>query len=127
MFRNQTLNRYTLSNMQLPFRINDLLLLVVVLSSMAVGIIFPRFGSLFQSLPIYCLMVLFALSYLSGELDAVWRTLKDHSKTILTFTVLKSLILPVVVFYIFNVFPDLCPVLIASDRCFHWGCGPFHI
>ena len=90
--------------MQLPFRVNDLLLLFVVLSSMAVGIIFPDFSSLFQALPIYCLMVLFALSYLSIELDAVWRTLKDHSKTILTFTVLKSLILPVIVFYIFNIF-----------------------
>jgi len=89
--------------MQLPFRVNDLLLLIVVLASMAAGIIFPHFSSLFQSLPIYCLMILFALSYLSIELDAVWRTLKDHSKTILTFTVLKSLILPVVVFYIFKV------------------------
>ncbi len=90
--------------MQLPFRVNDLLLLFVVLSSMATGIIFPHFGSFFQSLPIYCLMVLFALSYLSIELDTVWRTLKDHYKTILTFTVLKSLILPVVVFYIFKFF-----------------------
>ncbi len=90
--------------MQLPFRVNDLMLLVVVLSSMAVGIIFPEFSSLFQTLPIYCLMVLFALSYLSIELDAVWRTLKDRGKTILTFTVVKSLILPVVVFYIFKIF-----------------------
>ncbi|MGO9213537.1 MAG: hypothetical protein ACLP9S_06530, partial [Syntrophales bacterium] len=95
---NQDLDRYALSNMQLPFRINDLLLLVVVLSSMAAGIIFPNFSSFFQSLPIYCLLVLFALSYLSIELDAVWRTLRNHSKTILTFIVLKSLILPVVVF-----------------------------
>ncbi|MCX5840738.1 MAG: bile acid:sodium symporter, partial [Deltaproteobacteria bacterium] len=90
--------------MQLPFRVNDLLLLVVVLSSMAAGIIFPHFSSLFQALPIYCLMVLFSLSYLSIELDTVWRTLKGHSRTILTFTVLKSLILPVVVFYLFKVF-----------------------
>ncbi|MGZ3579364.1 MAG: bile acid:sodium symporter family protein [Syntrophales bacterium] len=89
--------------MQLPFRINDLLLLIVVLSSLAAGTVFPNFSSLFQSLPIYCLMVLFALSYLSIELDIVWRTLKDHSKTILAFTVLKSLILPVAVFYIFKV------------------------
>jgi len=92
------LTGYDLSSMKLPFRVNDLLLLVVVLSSMAAGIIFPHFSSLFQALPIYCLMVLFSLSYLSIELDTVWRTLKGHSRTILTFTVLKSLILPVVVF-----------------------------
>jgi bile acid:Na+ symporter, BASS family len=90
--------------MQLPFRVNDLVLLIVVLSSMAAGIIFPHFSSLFEALPIYCLMALFALSYLSIELDTVWRMLKDHSKTIFIFTVLKSLVLPVAVFYTFEIF-----------------------
>jgi len=51
-----------------PFRLNDLLLLVVVLASMAVGIVYPGFSSRFQELPVYCLMILFCLSYLSIEL-----------------------------------------------------------
>jgi bile acid:Na+ symporter, BASS family len=90
--------------MQLPFRANDFLLLFVVLSSMMAGIIFPRFGSLFQALPVYCLMALFFLSYLSIELKTVWQTLTGHRGAILIFVVLKSLILPVVVFYIFKIF-----------------------
>ena len=90
--------------MQLPFRANDLLLVIVVLSSMTAGIIYPDFGSYFQALPMYCLMALFFLSYLSIELDAVWKALKSHSGEILTFTILKSVVLPVILFFIFNFF-----------------------
>ena len=88
--------------MQIPFRVNDILLVIVVLSSMTVGILYPDFGFFFEAMPIYCLMALFFLSYLSIELDAVWKTLKDHRGEILAFTVLKSLILPVVLFLVFN-------------------------
>jgi BASS family bile acid:Na+ symporter len=90
--------------MQLPFRVNDLLLVFVVLSSMTAGIIYPDFGSYFQALPMYCLMALFFLSYLSIELDAVWKAFKVHSGKILTFTILKSVILPVILFFIFSFF-----------------------
>jgi bile acid:Na+ symporter, BASS family len=85
-----------------PFRANDLLLIIVVLSSMTAGIIFPGFGSLFQDLPVYCLMSLFFLSYLSIELDTVWQTLKFQTGEILIFTVLKCIILPVIIYYAFN-------------------------
>jgi BASS family bile acid:Na+ symporter len=90
--------------MQLPFRVNDLLLLIVVLSSMAVGIIFPGFSSYFQDLPIYCLMALFFLSYLSIELKTVWSTLRGDIGMILCFVIIKILVLPVIVFYIFKIF-----------------------
>jgi BASS family bile acid:Na+ symporter len=90
--------------MQIPFRVNDLLLIIVVLSSMTAGIIYPDFGFFFQALPMYCLMALFFLSYLSIELDAVWKTLKDHRGQILTFTVMKSFILPIVLFLVFDYF-----------------------
>ena len=88
--------------MQIHFRINDILLVIVVLSSMAVGILYPDFGFFFEAMPIYCLMALFFLSYLSIELGTVWKTLKDHRGEILAFTVLKSLILPVVLFLVFT-------------------------
>jgi len=90
--------------MQLPFRLNDLLLLVVVLTSTATGIIFPGFGSYFQELPVYCMMALFALSYLSIELKTVRSTLRNDAGMILAFVVLKILILPVIVFYLFKIF-----------------------
>ncbi|MDQ5986312.1 MAG: hypothetical protein CSYNP_02033 [Syntrophus sp. SKADARSKE-3] len=93
--------------MQSSLRVNDFLLLIVVLTSMAVGIIFPGFSSHFQDMPIYCLMVLFLLSYLSVELKTVWSTLKGDMWMILSFVILKSLILPVLVYYIFNLlFPS---------------------
>ncbi|HVO65075.1 MAG TPA: hypothetical protein VMT12_01220 [Syntrophales bacterium] len=90
--------------MQLPFRVNDLLLIFVVLSSMTAGIIYPDFGFHFQTLPIYCLMALFFLSYLSIELAAVRKAFKGHSGQILTFIILKSVILPVILFFIFSFF-----------------------
>jgi BASS family bile acid:Na+ symporter len=83
------------------FLIKDLLLVFVVLASMAAGIIFPGFGSLFQDLPIYCLMSLFFLSYLSIELSTVWQSLKTHMRDILSFILFKSIILPVIIYYIF--------------------------
>ena len=85
----------------MPFRLNDLLLVFVVITSMAAAIIFPDFGSLFQALPVYCVMRNFFLSYLSIELGDVWKALQGHSRQILTFTVMKLVILPVVLFYIF--------------------------
>lgn len=88
--------------MRLPLRLNDLLLLVVVLSSMAAGIIFPGFSSRFQELPVYCLMILFALSYLSIELKTVRSTLRNDKRRILAFVILKSLIFPALVYYLFQ-------------------------
>jgi len=66
--------------MKLPFRVNDILLVFVVLSSMIVGIVYPDFGAYFQAMPMYCLMALFFLSYLSIELDAVWKALQHHHR-----------------------------------------------
>lgn len=88
--------------MKLPFRVNDILLVFVVLSSMIVGIVYPDFGAYFQAMPMYCLMALFFLSYLSIELDAVRKALQHHHRKILAFTLLKSILLPVLLFYIFD-------------------------
>lgn len=87
--------------MQMPFRLNDLLLVIVVISSMIVAIIFPDFGARFQALPFYCLMINFFLSYLSIDLKSVWKALKVHSGQILAFTVMKLAVLPVVIYFLF--------------------------
>jgi len=88
-------------SMQTPFRLNDLLLVIVVISSMTAAIIFPDFGSLFQVLPVYCVMTNFFLSYLSIELDDVWKALKGHSRKILAFTVMKLAVLPIIIYSVF--------------------------
>lgn len=87
--------------MQTPFRLNDLLLVIVVISSMATAIVFPDFGARFQALPFYCLMINFFLSYLSIDLADVWKALKGHSREILGFTVMKLAVLPVIIYFIF--------------------------
>ncbi len=87
--------------MSIPVRLNDFLLIVVVISSMTVAIIFPDFGALFQILPFYCLMINFFLSYLSIDLESVWRALQGHSGQIFVFTTIKLALLPVVLYFVF--------------------------
>ena len=88
--------------MQTLFRLNDLMLVAVVISSMAAAIIFPDFGSLFRAFPVYGVMANFFLSYLSIELSDVRKTLFGHSRQILAFTVMKLAVLPVILFYLFD-------------------------
>lgn len=83
------------------FRINDIILVIVVISSMAVAVIFPDFGSRFKEYPFYCLMLNFFLSYLAIDLAAVWKALKGHTMQIVTLTFLKLIALPVAVYFIF--------------------------
>jgi BASS family bile acid:Na+ symporter len=71
---------------------------------MTVAIIYPDFGSLFQALPVYCLMANFFLSYLSIEFSAVLKSLWGHSRQIITFTLLKLVLLPVILYFIFGFF-----------------------
>lgn len=87
--------------MQTPFRLNDVILVVVVISSMIAAIVFPDFASRFQMFPFYCLMINFFLSYLSIDFADVWKALKGHSGHILVFTVMKLVILPVVIYFVF--------------------------
>jgi len=95
------------SFMHTPFRANDILLVIVVISSMSVAVIFPDFGAQFQMFPVYCLMINFFLSYLSIDLADVWKALQGHSREIMGFTVLKLAILPVIIYYLFYfVAPD---------------------
>ena len=84
-------------------RFNDVILLMVVLVSMLGGILFPRFGSLFRHYPLYCLMTLLFLSFLSIELPLIWNTLKNSIVKIACLTLLKIAVLPVVVYYVFTV------------------------
>ncbi len=87
--------------MKTPLYINDIVLVTVVISSMAVSVIFPDFSARFQAFPVYCLMINFFLSYLSIDLKSVWKALKGQSGQILAFTVMKLAILPVIIYYIF--------------------------
>lgn len=82
-------------------RLNDILLVLVVISSMVTSVMFPDFGSRFRVLPFYCLMINFFLSYLSIDLASVWKILRGHSSQILVFTQMKLVILPVLMYFVF--------------------------
>lgn len=93
--------------MQTSVYLNDIILVIVVIASMAVAVIFPDFGARFQMLPVYCVMINFFLSYLSIDLASVWKALKGHSGQIMAFTVMKLAVLPVIIYFIFYfVAPD---------------------
>jgi len=87
--------------MHVSVRLNDILLVFVVISSMAAAIIFPDFGSKFRALPFYCLMINFFLSYLSIDLASVWKMFKGHGAQILVFTVVKLAIMPAILYFAF--------------------------
>jgi BASS family bile acid:Na+ symporter len=67
------------------------------------GILFPRFASMFCHYPQYCLMILLFLSFLSIEITEIWSTLKNSIRMIVCLTLLKIVILPVVIYYVFTV------------------------
>lgn len=85
------------------FRLNDIILLMVVLVSMLGGILFPKFGSLFHHYPLYCLMILLFLSFLSIEIRTIWDTLKYSIVKIMCLTLLKIVLLPIAIYYVFTI------------------------
>lgn len=85
------------------FRFQDWVLLAVIFSSIALGIALPRFGALFQPFPVYCMMSLLFLAFLSIPLVDVWRALQQSSAKIFFYTFLKLVLLPICVFYLFRV------------------------
>jgi len=96
-----------LISMEASIRLKDVLLVLVVISSMAIAILFPDFASRFRVLPFYCLLINFFLSYLSIDLASVWKILKGHSIRILIFAVMKLAVLPAILYFGFSfIAPD---------------------
>lgn len=88
-------------------RFEDAILLVVIFSSILVGIFFPTFGALFLSFPVYCMMALLFLSFLSIPLPVIWRMLKDSPGRISYLLFLKLILLPTLIFFLFHwLFPS---------------------
>ena len=86
------------------FRLNDVILLLVIFSSMIAGILLPRFASVFQPYPLYLMMFLLFLSFLSIEIDTVWQTIQHNSRAVLWLSLLKLIILPTAVYFLFRIF-----------------------
>jgi BASS family bile acid:Na+ symporter len=84
-------------------RLNDLILLLVIFLSILAGVLLPRFGSLFQPYVLCFMMFFLFLSFLSIKLDTIWSTLRQSLPTILFLSFLKTIALPIGVYFLFRV------------------------
>lgn len=84
------------------FRLRDLILLIVIYSSLLVGIFFPRAGGIFQSFPLYCMMALLFLSFLSISLSDISQTLRSKGVVIGVFLFIRMILLPAAIFFAFR-------------------------
>jgi BASS family bile acid:Na+ symporter len=84
------------------FRLRDLILLLVIYSSLLAGIFFPRACEIFQPFPLYCMMALLFLSYLSIGLSDISETLRSRTLVIGVFLFIRMILLPAAVFFAFR-------------------------
>ena len=88
------------------FRVKDLVLLVVTFSSMLLGVLFSDYVSVFRPFPLYCMMSILFLSFLSIKITEVWGAVRGNALKIALLLLFKLIFLPVIVFFIFQA---VCP------------------
>jgi BASS family bile acid:Na+ symporter len=86
------------------FRMQDIILLCVVFTSFAVGILFPRIGELFQPFVLFFLMTILFLSFLTIRSEDIRRLFRDQSRAVLWLSFLKLIALPFGVYVLFRYF-----------------------
>jgi BASS family bile acid:Na+ symporter len=82
----------------------DLILLIVIYASLLAGIFFPRACEVFQPFPLYCMMSLLFLSFLSISFSDISRTLRSKGVLIGVFLLVRMILLPAAVFFLFKAF-----------------------
>ena len=86
------------------FRLNDLILLLVIFSSLFAGILFPEQVSFLQPFPLYLMMLLLFLSFLTTQMTSVWEILKSHGPAVIWLSFLKMLLVPALIYFLFREF-----------------------
>jgi len=86
------------------FRLDDFILLLVIFLSLLAGILLPRPASVFQPYPVYLMMFLLFLSFLSIKVEAIWSTVRNNFKTVVWLSFLKLILLPASIYFIFRAF-----------------------
>jgi BASS family bile acid:Na+ symporter len=84
------------------FRTRDLVLLVVIYSSLVAGILFPKIGRPFQPFPLYCMMALLFLSFLSIKISQIWSTVRRSALLIGCFLFIRMILVPVGIALVFR-------------------------
>ena len=86
------------------FRVRDLILLLVIYSSLLAGIFFPRACEIFQPFPLYGMMSLLFLSFLSISLSDISGTLRSKGLVIGVFLFIRMILFPAAIFFVFRAF-----------------------
>jgi BASS family bile acid:Na+ symporter len=86
------------------FRFKDLILLLVIYSSFLAGILSPGVSAWLQPFPLYCMMSLLFLSFLNISLSDISESLKRKGAIIALFLLIKLILLPAAVFFLFKAF-----------------------
>ena len=76
-----------------------LILLIVIYSSLLAGIFFPKAGEIFQSFPLYCMMALLFLSFLSISLSDISQNIRSKGVVIGVFLFIRMILLPAAIFF----------------------------
>jgi BASS family bile acid:Na+ symporter len=84
------------------FRVRDLILLLVIYSSLLAGIFFPRAAEIFQFFPLYCMMGLLFLSFLSISFSDITDTLRSKALVIGVFLFIRMILFPAAVYFLFR-------------------------
>ena len=98
-------------------RAQDFLLLVVTFPTIALAVLFPRFGSIFRAFPLYCMMALLFLSFLSIPVKSIWRIAQSSRRLVGYLLFVKLILLPVSVYFLFHwLFPThaLAALLVSA-------------
>ena len=82
------------------FRPADVLLLFVVFSSMLVGILAPEVAGYLRPYPLYCMMFLLFLSFLSLELSEIGKILRQRIPMTLWLVFCKLVLFPLLIFLV---------------------------
>jgi BASS family bile acid:Na+ symporter len=84
------------------FRGKDLVLLVVIYSSLVAGILFPEIGRPFRPFPLYCMMTLLLLSFLPIKISQTWNAIQVSALLIGCFLFLRMILVPVGIALLFR-------------------------
>lgn len=83
-------------------RAQDILLLAVSFSTIALAVLFPRFGSYFSAAPLASMIALLFLSFLSIPVKSIWRIAQKSRLLVGYLLFLKLILLPVAVYFLFH-------------------------
>jgi BASS family bile acid:Na+ symporter len=88
----------------MTIRSRDTLLVVVIFSSIGAAVVFPDFGELFAAFPLYSMMALLFMSFLTIPLDQIRQAIQSSSGYICLLLLVKLIALPTAMFFVFRWF-----------------------